>query len=307
MFWRLRMTLPANQESDIIGGGGGDYTTLAAWEADLDYGIWSQDYYGKIFDLTADNDAIYFSSIENGGYDLKIYPNTGAEADGSDSSGAQVDSHIYISEPDSALLFYFDGILFHTSGGIHCGQENTSSITYITKCVFRDVIIDCISPVSCDDISVNVGVCLFRNAAETYCYGIDVNDADLISNVVVLNCTAYDMYGGYDESAGIFTDLRNCVAMDSQTDNDFQSSPSNITYCCSSDTSATGTGSIIEKTSANNFTNAGGDDFTVKDTNADIYHSGQLIEGESWFPATDLAGTTWNMLHFTEIMILRKQ
>ena len=107
----------------------------------------------------------------------------------------------------------------------------------------------------------------------------------------ISNCTFYDCDYGIYMGGGTSTNItaKNNVAIDCLTA-DFSLESANVDHNCSSDTSATGTGSLTEKTAANNFTSvtAGSEDFSVKDTDADIYNAGTTISGVT----TDAAGTS---------------
>lgn len=68
-----------------------------------------------------------------------------------------------------------------------------------------------------------------------------------------------------------------------------------MSYCADSgDNTATGTGSIHTAARADEWVDYTADNFKVKNTSAHIYHAGIQITGESWFPATDMAGVAWN-------------
>jgi hypothetical protein len=77
-------------------------------------------------------------------------------------------------------------------------------------------------------------------------------------------------------------DVKNCIGMDTRNDgsgsgDDFQGlSASEMSYCCSSDTSAVGTGSLTSKVASNQFvsTTDGSEDLQIKDIDADIYLAG---------------------------------
>ena len=284
------MALPSSNPASIIGAGGGDYTTVASWEADLDDAQLDADYVANLRDLSGDNTTVYFSGVDStASYKAVLQAESGYEADGSDAKGAQIDSEISIYERTNQWNMDVSGIEFHTDGGISISAAGSADDVFnITKSVFRDLSIDGVS-VDNDGtaITVNIGVCLFRN--------LPSNEAVQMASsgplVKVLNCSVYDTNFAIYDGSYSFTQVKNCVSMDNgQADY----TADNQSYNCASDASADGTGSLDSKTSADNWTNVAGDDFTVKDTNADIYHAGNTISGETWFPATDLVGTTWD-------------
>lgn len=281
------MALPTNQISSI--GTGKDYSTVTAWEADLDDAQWAQGYIGEVYGLTEDNAVIAFDGVDPNGYTCILRAASGEEADGTDNAGAVIDVNLNIYQAINAIDFDIQGIEFY-SGALSITPDSTGSVINITKCVFRDQSgIPQVDINSLASTTVNIGVCLFRNSNYV---GIYHRDSD--ASVKVINCTFYDgYYGGPGDAGGNFVAVKNCVSMGC-ANSDYYSLPSNMSYCCSSDATATGTGSLVNKTYTDQWTDPANDDFTVKDTNADIYHSGTAISGESWFPSTDLVGTSWN-------------
>lgn len=106
--------------------------------------------------------------------------------------------------------------------------------------------------------------------------GIYINDANVTA--YGWNITMYTgEYGVYENAGSI--EARNIVG--ANTDSNVFASMSDENYCAADDASTGGANSINNITVADEFTNAGADDFTVKDTNADIYHAG--ADQPAWF------------------------
>ena len=282
------MSLPVNQISSIIGAGGGDYLTLTAWEADLDDAAFDQDYISEITGQTADTAAVYFSGINTtSAFKAIIRPASGQEPDGTDNAGAVMQHLINIQESTNVANINIS--IEFNAGAVVIQSLRADSEINIIKSVFRDCTSGCVGidvQTGCLG-TVNIGNCLFRNFAY-----VPIWQKSSSATVRLINTTLYgNNYGVYWSKA--FSEVKNVVSM-GNTQADYKTTITNTTYCAAEDTSLpTATGNIEGLTIANQFTDAASDDFTVKDASADIYHSGINIS-YSWFPATDLVGTTWN-------------
>lgn len=282
-------------------GTGKDYATVALWRNAIDGAVLQGEAQtGIITGLTEDNATVFFNGFDGSANIARLEAASGQEADGTDAKGAQIDSVISFNETTNQLVMEINGVEFHTGSiGIDIGADNATSDITITKCVFRDLSNSGINIASCADVAIKIGICLFRDMPGAFDSGIRLNDASVTTECKVLNCTAFATDYGIVELNGIFTDMRNVAACCKDVNanyDDFVSVPSNMDYCASSgDGTATGANSIDTlRDDGTDFTNTAGDDFTLKDTNAVIYGTGQAIVGEGWFPGTDLVGTTWN-------------
>jgi len=99
------------------------------------------------------------------------------------------------------------------------------------------------------------------------------------------------VYNGHDCVADFddIIELRNAVGF--QCNGNVIENCTDEDYCADDDGTCAGSNSINSITLANNFTNLASHDYSIKDTDADIYHSGYTT-APSWF--TDLVGTGAN-------------
>lgn len=112
-----------------------------------------------------------------------------------------------------------------------------------------------------------------------------------VYNCVFYGCGNRGVVGG-NQSTLV---MKNVVSMDN-TGDDFNAinGESDSDYCCSSDTTAPGSNSQASKTASSQFTSVtgGSEDFSVKDTNADIYDNGVGPSSDANVPTTDIDGDT---------------
>lgn len=127
---------------------------------------------------------------------------------------------------------------------------------------------------------------LIKDGTDTSGEGTGQSVAGFDVFAIFRNCTAYGFNVGFARGNGNSPVATNCIATDC-TDN---YAAITTTYCASSAASElSGTGDITTAcTAANNFTDASSGDFSVKDTDADIYNAGTTISGVT----TDITGTT---------------
>ena len=130
---------------------------------------------------------------------------------------------------------------------------------------------------------------------------VDAGIAQLSGDLnTIYNCTVYSSDEGIGNLAGAVVTIYNNVSMENGR-GDFVGGDLVGSHNCSADGTAddfTATNGIVDKTDTDNFTNPTGDDFTVKDTGADIYNSGTDNPGTGLY-SDDIVGftrtSTWDI------------
>ena len=307
------MALPSNQVSTIKASGG-DYTSLAAWETDLDSVNLDMDYTGEIEGEVTGGLVCYGIDGSDGSpdpYKVIIKAKAGFEADGTnESTCAKHSSNLGLSGV-SAVRFEVSGIEVSDGVyGIQCNNTHADVEYTVTKCVIRDTTTTAglsLYTVGAD-VPVRLGCNLLINCGSTsFDYGIKINDADYSTKVEVFNNTIYHSAPvtnalGIGEISGAFGDFRNNAVCyydngGANTPVDYYSAPSNVTYCAGSGDSTipAGTGNIDTlRDDDTDWTDTSTHDFSLVSDGV-LVAAGNTIS-ESWFTAacaTDMAGNAW--------------
>lgn len=129
----------------------------------------------------------------------------------------------------------------------------------------------------------------FFISADSGFRGIDLT----VSTTVIYNCTVYNCTRGISRAAGT-VDLINCAAFN--CDDDLVGTFNSITYCATDDdhTGDSATNVVISQSAddwAALVTDAAGDDFSVTDTNSELYNTGNGATPKGLF-TDDIIGTT---------------
>lgn len=290
------MALPVNPAS--IQSPGGDYTSVAAYEADLDDATFAEDYYANVTGVTADVSEVVFAGVDSDIYTLFLQAASGQEADGTDNKGAVIPHSLSLDENGNRFNVFLTSLELYggsIGGLIDINLGVRDSVVNITKCCFRDSNKHGIKIASTNSCCITIGVCIFRQInSSSLDSGIYLNDSS--PNVRVVNCTFYDCYDGIYQNSGSFYLVKNCISICNEVNasyTDFGNNPSLMSYCISSDLTGGGPGSQTGKSATDNFTDAVNDDFTMKNNLADTFEGGLSISGEPWFPSTDMVGTPW--------------
>ena len=308
------MALPAQQTS-LIKASGGDYTSLAAWETDLDSANLDMDYTGEVEGEITGN--VAFSGVDGGDgspdpYKVIIKAKAGFEANGTNESTCAKHSGLLSLEGSTAVRFEVLGI--EISDGLygvrfinsHVDTEHT-----IAKCVIRDTTTTAgldITGVHTVDIPIRIGGNLLIDCGSgAFDAGIKLNDSSLTTKVEVFNNTIY--HGspvtncpGIYEVGGTFGDFRNNAVCyygngGENTPIDYLGTPSNVTCCAGSGDSTipAGTGNIDTlRDDGTDWTDTSTHDFSLVSSGV-LVAAGQTVSA-SWFTsacATDMAGNSW--------------
>ena len=279
-------------------GGGGDWTTVAAFEGDHDgdspgSGETCQ---GRIQGVPADTGTVFWTGWQSGQDSttrIVMTANSGSECDGTDGSGndAVVEDQWTLLEGTNEL--WMDIKLIDFNGVTLSLQHDGGGEVRIAKCMFRDQSGNAISIANVTaDFQLYVGGCLFKDVATTnWKAAIHHNDPSVASQVKVFNCTICHSGGLAD--AGIYegTDCdvqaTNCAVAGSDR-YDISAGVSETTNLCEDD-------GECDRNDASDWTAPSTDDYTIYDTNSEFYHVGTAI-ADSWFTtlcSTDFAGTSW--------------
>lgn len=303
---------------------GGDYSSITAWEADLDNaGVYSasDDAVGSIDDnfLFAENPVI------NGGgtiglATIKLTVGSGVRHDGTEGSGARLEGDIGVSVTDVTIEWLE---IFSAGSSYYCiraAHASVSNRTLVDKCILHGIDYSG-SQSQIYALGDNSGAIEARNCI---IYDIVHNGtgtrhvsgiygASASRQIHIYNCTIHDIVCNTTSGNAYgfsFTDstahiVKNCVVTDpsgstSGTKQCYSlSAPSNavMEYNLASDTSASGTGSLDSKTSANQFVNtgAGTEDLHLK-TGADAINAGTDLSGTFTDDIdADTRGAVWDM------------
>ena len=309
------MALPANNPA-LIKASGGHYTSLTGWEADLDDANLDDDYVAEMEGQTTFNGSFYGIDGSDGDpdpYKVIIQAKSGFEADGTNEATCAKNVGAIGLSGTAAVRFEVsgievsDGVSGFRISNVQAGTENT-----ITKNVIRDTTTDAgifISAAIATTIT-RIGVNLFINCGSAaWDSGIKINDADYTStNCKILNNTIFHsapvtncpgVYEAYGQS-----DFRNNAVCyyDNGGENtpiDYLSSVSNVDYCAGSGDSTVDDGADAGIHNIDTLRDDGTDwtdtstcDFSLVSDGV-LTGAGVAISGESWFPATDMAGENW--------------
>lgn len=304
-----------------IGTSSRDYSTIAAWEADLDNsGLYSS---GDVARGELYNDSVFDESVLiNGGGTVGLASVTltaaaGERHDGTAGTGARI---VISVGADQTVITH--GRTFVTTSwieidgngvSVRCGWNDTNSNDNdITNCIVhgarragfcegivkgrRGTIANCI-------------VYDWQGTAEFASTGIAPKTGFGSHNVYCVNCTSHDNESASGGGKGIdYTDstnhiIKNCIATSNGTDYTAAATAGAASHNLSSDATASGTGSLTSKTAANQFVSivGGSEDLHLK-TGADAIDAGTDlgttptgvnidIDGRD----RDLEGDTWDM------------
>ena len=278
-------------------GTGQDHATLALWESYMDALLGGDDQIAQVTGLTEDNGTIFFDGITGSAVNICRIESQDGALDGTNSSGANIDSAVTLAEVGDQVLMEIEEIEFHTANtSLNIGFGQTNSEVNVVRCVFRDQAN--VGVIIIEDNIVRIGACLFR--------GIDQDNFDTAikltesttTDVKVINTTIYSCEIAMDEVSGTYLEVTNVAALCEDVNGayeDFRSfaNKNNMTTCISSGDGSGNTDTLRDDTAPDNdFTNTALDDFTVV-TTGELNGTGTQIVGEAWFPATDLVGTIW--------------
>jgi len=255
----------------------------------------------RIRGATTDSGNVYFADWQAGqDADCKIVitAETGygiqdrSSWTGGDGSGdnAIITQRIYVYDDSQPICMDIHNI--EMSAAIPATGDAANNIFRAWNCLIRDTGTHGISFSSVGTTTFFLANLLIRDwSTSSWQLGIYVNDSDVTA--YIWNCTLYTGEWGIYENAGS-AEVRNCVA--ANTDQNAFQSMSDEDYCAADDASPGGANSTDNITVADNFTNAGADDFTVKDTGANIYHDG--TDQPAWFDTltsgNDIVGNAWH-------------
>jgi hypothetical protein len=204
-----------------------------------------------------------------------------------------------IQSINNSTAFYLDVLALEFAGdylGIHISSLSGGGELNIAKCVFRDIDtsgVDCLG--GTDTYNVNIGGCLFKNTGSS-AYKSQIRNNNPNCGLTVINCTCVEMpgYWGaiYAQATGADIILKNCALADNYNDIYEDNGTVTTTTTASEDGDADFT---IVTTDGVDFTEPSTSDYTIPDTDSDLYEAGTAIT-DTWFTtlcATDFAGTSW--------------
>ena len=297
---------------------GRDYSTVSSWEADLDdSGIYSSgdDAVGDVFNDSVFNERV----IINGGgtVGLNSIRLTGAAAnehDGTAGTGAR-----FVTQTTGDIVDVQRGAV--TIERLESDKNTFRGACFLTNT--STVIRQCIAH---GPLTINLGVGIQLNGTgediiNNFVYDVnsskntqtgggivDVNGTG--SNQQILNNTVFDIGGSNSQGIKIqdvgTNEVRNCISLTIATESSFSpSSPSSATMNrnMSSDTSASGAGSLTNQTASNEFvsTTAGSEDLHLKsganaiDAGVDLGTTPTNIEFDISNRDRDDLADTWDM------------
>ena len=280
-------------------GQGGDYTTLAAWEAQnldlvtataIENAIIDGDWTG-ITDSTA-------TSINgwttNASYYINIYTTAAARHSGKwDSTKYRLS---ITGQYDTAIDNYADYVYItglQISGshalwaryGINSASTGASTKFGIDKCIIVNFGGTGAYGIQVADAAGYIRNTIIYGSTNSFYYGIYFSSVNagtwVLNNVTVYNCSNKGIYPRYGSGHSI----ENCVSMAGTQDFNYDfGGTGSINNNVSSDATADdagGIGHLINKTASNQFVSltGGSEDFHVKDTAADIYNTGKDLSG----------------------------
>lgn len=288
---------------------GGDYTDVTSWEADLG-GATSSDFVtntevviGEIANENiSETSVLVLGATTNSTYKWVLRAQSGAEHGGIPGAGARVTF--------STTSAAFQARNFIDIEGIELIGSASSTNVIIQAHPFEDV-------------SVNVNRCILNGngATNSNNHGFDSRNrlvTDTIKNTLffdfggfaiaafytnptvnIYNCGAADCNlsdnasrGGFHAGQSKYT-YTNCFAYNCGSTNqaDFFSSGATLSYCASTDTTATGTGAVTGIGSGD-FNNAASNDWHLSGTGSNLYNAGTDLSGSG--VTTDIDQETWS-------------
>lgn len=277
-----------------IGTTARDYSTITAWEAALDntdlYSA-SDDAVGECYDDSAFDEAVTL----NGGSTVGLNSITLTVADGEKHDGTEGTGARLVASTSRVWAFDVPATLswFEWNGGgyvsrIDAYSGSTSTQTYFKNCLLHDntdasyhaygirlganraatVTNNIVYNITCTNTSTRYAAALFLYTTTRYVYSYNNTTWNVISN------------NGTGVAYGISVADYNCATVKNCIAADLSGSSSGAKYCfyppspsaavmaynLSSDTTASGTGSLTEKTAANQFvsTTGGSEDLHLK-------------------------------------------
>jgi len=274
-----------------VGSPARDYSTLQDFEDAYDGVDWSSDdnLVAQIRNVPTDSSYVIWNGwsgvTQSSSHRLVIEAYAGDETDGKtdDYAGGRIEDRHLLT--DSNVLYQdWKHLEFHVTGGdaLEIKSDGGGEIR-VAKCMFRDSTNQgVITTEITSAITVYVGGCLFKGFTTSYQGGITPYDAD--SNVIAVNCTFADCENGMYDFGGTST-AKNCAATNNSSD---------ITVDTETTCLEEGNAEITND-DADDFTEPSTDDYTVYDTDSNLYHTG-TAEAGSWFTSlcsVDFSGTSW--------------
>ena len=279
---------------ELIAAAGGDRLTINAFESahQGDTPSSGTNCQGRVKGNTESDNTYWqgWASGQDATTKIVLKADTGQEPDGvTDASGdkALVDNGQFFLEGTEAI--YIDIISLEFTS-IVSFQSDGGGVANMAKCVHRDISGDGLTLTAIGSAyTLNVGGSLFKNVGTAnYKEIIKTTDADGTLNTI--NCTIEGATGdagkGFEQTAGTAV-VKNSALTNNVTD---------ISGTVSETTNKSEDDGDITNNDADDFTEPSTGDFTVYDTNSNLYHTGTAI-ADSWFTtlcATDLLGTSWN-------------
>jgi hypothetical protein len=305
-----------------IGTSSRDYSTITAWEADLDNtGIYTSgdDAVGECYNDTAFDESVGIDGGSTVGLNsIKLTAANGEKHDGTEGTGARivsstqiifigtggsVDKTISFIEVDKTAAANANITMVSLTGSAGSGATNN-----LHACIVHGAAVSTQNYRSLKGVATGSVAGITYNVTNNIVYDITHasggNPAGITTatgNIYIYNCTVHDITepGGTTGSCFSVTcnDLRNCIATDC-SGNDFATGTISGTESnnLSSDSTASGTGSLTGKTAANQFvsTVAGSEDLHLLST-ADAVGAGVDLATTS----VDINGSDRNALAAT--------
>lgn len=283
---------------------GRDYSSFTAAEADLDGDLPAQSIIQR---LDFYNDGVMDDAFELAGsststlYYWLIRTPADERHDGTVNSGARIVydgafSEVIVCKEDEAR---FEGLEIHTGSGVtilRAFEVNTvdaGDIRFAYGLIWGETNNANSRGIKIDDSDAVVS--LFNNII----YDLDTTnglafDINAAGSIYAYNNTFYDNAYGIKRTAGTVYAKNNASFGNAVAD--FNGTfHADSDYNCSSDATAPGLNSKINRTASDNFVSvsAGSEDLRVKDTTADIYFSGTDLSADAYMPFfDDIGGST---------------
>jgi len=303
----------ATNVSVIDSSGGGDHTTLASWEAATDNDLVTAGdiEVARIKDGDTITDASGFT-MAGATVDISNYRQidvAGANYDAAAATGStwRVTTHgarMFISAENFTRVFGFRAFVDTTTPSTTNNRFilDTRGDTHILADVTAERTTASSANTSTTGAFKIRGVTSQTNNAIAYNLVVWGNGATTgfirgtlhSTNIDIYNISAYNLSGDGIEWSSNGEEMKNCIAMDCGAE-DIDKGSGTLDYCCSSDTTATGTNSISSQTSTDIWEDPANDDFNLK------AGSNAIEEGEdkSGLFTTDILGATrpatWSM------------
>ena len=304
-------------------GTGGDYSSINAWEAATGTNLVSADEIqrGTVLDETLNEHSnIIAGAITDATRYRELTAASGAEYDPDTDSGARI-----VSAMSTTLLTLGE----HYTRVSKLAFINTYSGTSLKMCVRSGATESVCTNLRLDAVMAagpygsnnnNMGFRLYgaRAGLLTNCLAVgDLTDNSGLAigfyvgttsgyTTYVYNCVAFrishDTYMSYEIGRGFYpvayTTLKNCIAASCEVGDFRTDGVGNVyAYNCSSDSTATGTGSLTSKSAASVFTDAVGNDFTLA-ASSPCENAGTDLSGTfttDFIGATHGSNGTWEM------------